>query len=451
MKRSRVLAVAAATALLLGMAGCASTPGGDGKTIKVAFQDFGSDIQANFMKKAKAAFEKANPGTTITLVPIKAAENDYYTKLSLMNRAPSTAPDVLSEDTFLIRADAQAGYLAPLDSYVAKWKDWSNFVDNAKDAGKGDDGKVYGIPNGTDTRGLWYNKQLFQKAGIATPWAPKTWDDVISAAEKIKAAEPGVIPLNIFSGKAAGEASSMQGFEMLLYGASEKGLYDDASGKWITGSPAFTDALDVIKKVYQGGLGPSPEITSDTNYQNTINNQLVPQGKLAINLDGSWASNAWLPTGATPWADWSKVMGTAPMPTQDGAEPGSVSLSGGWTYSMGARSKAKDLAWKFITFLTNKQNSLEYNINTAGIPVRKDVADDPKYTSSNPTSEFFSKLVAVTKFRPATPDYPKISNGIQVAMESVMTGQASPAEAAKTYDDTVVGIVGQDKTEKAGD
>ena len=53
----------------------------------------------------------------------------------------------------------------------------------------------------------------------------------------------------------------------------------------------------------------------------------------------------------------------------------------------------------------------------------------------------------MTKFRPATPDYPKISNGIQVAMESVMTGQATPAQAAKTYDDTVIGIVGKGKTE----
>ncbi|MET3566076.1 multiple sugar transport system substrate-binding protein [Leifsonia sp. 563] len=448
MKRSRILAATVATAALVALAGCSSSSGGsDGTTIKVAFQDFGSDIMANFMTKAKADFEKANPGKKITLVPIKAAENDYYTKLSLMNRAATTAPDVMSEDTFLIRADAQAGYLAPLDSYVDKWSDWSNFFDNAKDAGKGDDGKVYGIPTGTDTRGLWYNKDIFAKAGIPTPWQPKTWDDVIGAAKKIKAAVPGVIPLNIFSGKAAGEASSMQGFEMLLYGASEKGLYDDSKAKWIVGSKAFTDALDVIKEVYQGGLGPSQEVTSDTNYQNTINNQLMPQGKLAINLDGSWASNAWLPTGATPWADWSKVMGTAAMPTKEGQDAGKISLSGGWTFSMGAKSKAKDLAWKFITFLTDKQRSLEYNINTAGIPVRKDVADDEKYKTSNPTSEFFSSLVAVTKFRPATPDYPKISNGIQVAMESVMTGQATPAEAAKTYDDTVVGIVGEGKTE----
>ncbi|WP_370558456.1 extracellular solute-binding protein [Leifsonia xyli] len=101
MKRNSFLGAVVATAALVVLAGCSpSSGGGDGKTIKVAFQDFGSDIMATFMGKAKTEFEKANPGVKVTLVPIKAAENDYYTKLSLMNRAAATAPDVMSEDTF---------------------------------------------------------------------------------------------------------------------------------------------------------------------------------------------------------------------------------------------------------------------------------------------------------------------------------------------------------------
>lgn len=446
MKRSRVLVAVVAASTLVALAGCSSSGSGDSKTIKVAYQDFGTDLMAKFMAKAKAGFEKANPGEKVTLVPIKAAENDYYTKLSLMNRSASTAPDVLYEDTFLIRSDAQAGYLEPLDSYVNKWDEWSQFYDNAKDAGKGDDGKIYGVSMGTDTRALWYNKDIFAKAGLPADWKPKDWNDVLAAAKTIKDKVPGVTPINIFSGKAGGEASSMQGFEMLLYGASKDGLYDASSGKWITGSKAFTDSLDVLKEVYQGGLGPSQEITSDTNYQNIVTSQLIPQGKLAINLDGSWVAGTWQSTGDTKWPEWEKTMGVTPMPTQTGQEPGSVSMSGGWTLSMGSKSKAKDEAFKFISYALNKENSLDFDISLSQIPVRKDVAAAPEYAKSNPTSTFFASLVAVTKFRPATPDYSKISNGIQVAMESVMTGQQTPAEAAKTYDDTVVGIVGKDKT-----
>lgn len=446
MKRSRVLSAAVAAFTLVALAGCSSSGSGDGKTIKVAYQDFGSNIMATFMQKAAKDFEAANPGDKITLVPIKAAENDYYTKLALMNRSASTAPDALFEDTFLIRSDADAGYLAPLDSYVSKWADWSQFYDNAKSAGKGDNGKLYGIPTGTDTRGLWYNKDIFAKAGLPTDWKPKTWSDVLDAAKTIKAKVPGVTPINIFSGKAAGEASSMQGFEMLDYGASTDGLYDSATGKWITGSKAFTDSLNVIKDVYQGGLGPSQQITSDTNYQNMVTSELIPQGKLAIDLDGSWVSNQWSSGGATPWPQWSKTMGVTAMPTQNGQAPGNISLSGGWTWSIGSKSTAKNTAWKFIEYLTNKENSLNYDIVTSGIPVRKDVAADSKYTSSNPTSAFFSSLVANTKFRPATPDYPKISNGIQVAMDAVMNGQQTPEQAAKAYDQSVIGIVGKAKT-----
>src|SRR3712207_1802777 len=136
------------------------------------------------------------------------------------------------------------------------------FFDNAKEAGVGDDGEIYGIPMGTDTRALWYNKDLFQQAGITVPWEPKNWEDVLSAAETIKSKLPEVVPLNVYSGKAQGEAATMQGFEMLLYG-TEDTLYED--GKWVTGAPGFVDSLTFIRDVYQGELGPTPEQALDKN------------------------------------------------------------------------------------------------------------------------------------------------------------------------------------------
>jgi multiple sugar transport system substrate-binding protein len=135
-------------------------------------------------------------------------------------------------------------------------------------------------------------------------------------------------------------------------------------------------------------------------------------------------------------------MGLAAMPTQDGAKPGATSMSGGWTLALGSKSKNKDAAWDFIKLALNKENSLAYDINATQIAVRTDVASDPKYTESNPTSEFLSGLVKVTHFRPATSDYPKVSNAIMVAMEQVMTGQQSPKQAAAGYDDALKSAVG---------
>jgi multiple sugar transport system substrate-binding protein len=438
--------VAAAAASMMALSGCSGSGSSD-KTIKVAFQDFGGPQMATYMKKVSAEFEKANPGDKVQLVPIKAAENDYYTKLGLMNKSASTAPDVLYEDTFLIRSDVAAGYLAPLNKYLSKWKDWSQFFSNAKNAGKSGS-ETYGVPMGTDTRALWYNKDIFKQAGLPTDWKPKSWADVLSAAKTIKAKVPGVTPLNVFAGTAAGEATSMQGFEMLNYGAKNGGL-TASDGKWYTNSAAFTDSLKFMQEAYSEGLSFGPDVTSNSNYQNLVGTDYIPKGKLAIDLDGSWLSTNWISGGGAPWPQWQSTMGYTPMPTQNGQAPGYISMSGGWTLGVGSKSKAPDEAFKFIETALNKANSLDFAIKLTQIPVRKDVADDPSYQNSNPSAKFFAGLVANTQYRPATADYSKISNEIQQATSQVISGQQSPAQATQAYDQALVGIVGQSKTVKA--
>lgn len=449
-RRRRIVGLTAgviATALLA--SGCSAGGGSSSDTIKIAYQKFGTFTQLDAHLKAVAkTFEKANPKIKIQLEPIAAQNDDYYTKLALMERAPSTAPDIIYEDTFKIKADAEAGYLLPLDEYTKTWADWSKFFDNAKQAGVGSDGKTYGIPMGTDTRALWYNKDLFAKAGLPVPWEPKTWDDVLAAAKTVKQKLPGVVPLNVYSGKPQGEGSTMQGFEMLLYGTPNGTLYDADSKKWVAGSKNFTDSLGFIKDVYQGGIGPTPEQALDTNAATVVGGEWLPKGKLAIDLDGSWLSGTWLPTGTNPWPEWSKVMGQAAMPTQNGEAPGATSMSGGWTLAVGAKSKNPKKAFEFIADALSKEGSQSYDIAASQIAVRSDVASDPAYADSNPSFKFFSSLVKDTHFRPATTDYSQISNQITVAMEAVMTGQQSPKQAAAAYDSALVGIVGDKSVTK---
>lgn len=80
------------------------------------------------------------------------------------------------------------------------------------------DGKVYGIPYCTDTRGLWYNREILTTAGVIAEgedWQPKTWDDILDACAKIKDKCPDVVPFWCNSGVATGEATSMQTYEMI--------------------------------------------------------------------------------------------------------------------------------------------------------------------------------------------------------------------------------------------
>ncbi|WP_338783230.1 extracellular solute-binding protein [Streptomyces sp. DG1A-41] len=431
--------VLAATALTA----CGGGSGSDPDTVKVSFKqstDNSIKVMDTYLADIEKQFEKAHPGKKVELVPIKAPDSEYYTKLQQMLRSPKTAPDLVYEDTFLINSDITSGYLKPLDPYLAKWPDWNRFIDTAKAAAKGEDGKTYGVPDGTDTRGLWFDKDIFAKAGLPADWQPKTWKDVLTAARTIKQKVPGVIPLNVYTGKPVGEAATMQTFEMLLYGTNDgrtDPLYDKASKKWIAGGQGFEDALAFVETVYEEKLGPDVSDALDPNVMTRVRGEWLPQGKLGIALDGSWLPQDWLPGSGHEWPEWSKELGLAAMPTQHGQAPGKVSMSGGWTWSIPAKAGNPDLAFEFIKTMQTKANAQKWYVANSGIAVREDVAKDPGYATAQPGIEFFTDLVRYTHYRPAYPAYPKVSTAIQEAMEGVTTGDMSVDEAAGDYVDAL--------------
>lgn len=433
-----LLAAALAAATLTA---CGGGSGSDPDTVKVSFKqstDNSVKVMDTYLADIKKQFEKANPGKKVEFVPIKAPDSEYYTKLQQMLRSPKTAPDLVYEDTFLINSDITSGYLKPLDPYLAKWRDWDRFIDTAKAAARGEDGKTYGVPDGTDTRGLWFDKGIFAKAGLPADWRPRTWDDVLDAARTIKEKVPGVTPLNVYTGKPAGEAATMQGFEMLLYGTGDGAsdpLYDKASKKWIAGGKGFRDALAFVETVYQEKLGPDVSDALDPNFGTRVRGELLPEGKLGIDLDGSWLPQDWLEGSGHEWPEWSRKLGLAPMPTQHGQAPGKVSMSGGWTWAIPAKAGNPDLAFEFVKTMQSKANAQKWYIANSGIAVREDVAADPAYVKAQPGIKFFTDLVASTHYRPAYPAYPKVSTAIQEAMEGVTTGDVSVEDAAKAYDE----------------
>ncbi len=392
---------------------------------------------------AKKQYEAAHPGITLKLTPVQGNNEAYYTKLALLNRSPDSAPDVYFHDTFQVNADVAAGKLAPLDEYLAKWPDWSTqFPDSVKQAAKGGDGKIYGVPISTDTRGLWYSKDVLTKAGLPVPWEPKTWNDVLTAARTIKQKVPDAIPFSMYSTKIHGEASTMQGFEMLLYGTQGGTLYDDAQKKWVAGGKNFTDALTFINTIYRENLGPKLSDAHNAKLADKINWEWFPKAKLGIALDGAWASGAWKPTSTKPWPEWKDKLGWTTMPTQNGEEPGAVSMSGGWVMAMSSYTKLKQEAFDFITVATNKENTMTYSVSTGDLAPRKDVAADPKYSADNPSVKFWTDLASVTHYRPAYEEYPKVSAQIQEAMEAVTTGAQTPEEATAAYAKALPSVVG---------
>ncbi|TLM86236.1 extracellular solute-binding protein [Pseudarthrobacter sp. NamE2] len=422
------------------------TPDEGTKTLKVAYQKTDSFTALDTMfQAAKQEFEAANQGVTVELQPIEGNDDDYGTKLALALRSPSTAPDVFYEDTFKVRSDVDAGYLLKLDPLLEGWADWEKYDDAAKAAGKADDGGTYAVPLGTDTRAIWYNKKVLAAAGVSDPWQPRSWQDILDTARKIKTNDPSVIPFNMYAGKGTGEGTVMQGFYELLYGTGSS-LYDEESKKWVVGSAGFRDSLAFLRTLYDEGLAVTPAEALDANVWKKVFGEWFPNGKLGATVEGSYAPSFWQEGGSYAWPAYEQEMGVAPFPTQNGEAPGAVSMSGGWTLAVGAETKDPDLAFKFLTTAMNEKNSLAFTVESSQIAVRSDVADDPGYQGANPFVKDVSELVSVTRYRPATSDYPRISAAVQEATEAVITGSRTPEQAAADYDAAVTDIVGADKT-----
>ncbi|MCI1775070.1 ABC transporter substrate-binding protein [Paenibacillus lautus] len=423
-------------------------PGKDGETAKkiitVTFRDDGIGENGAFYKWLKeVSASYPDKSVEIKPTPIQASEGDYFAKVALALKSKDTAPDIVTEDTFILNSDASAGYLEPLDDKLAGWEDWSNgsFIEAMKKGVTASDGKVYGVPYNTDSRGLWYNKDIFKQAGLPEDWQPKNWEEVLNAARTIKEKAPDVVPIWMNMGKATGEATSMQTYEMLLYGTGER-LYDDASGKWITKSQGILDALTFVETVNKEKLGPPLSKVLNGQAGNTASREYLPQGKLAISLDGSWITGNYMETGAAPWPEYKDVLGFAPMPTSQGQEPGSITLAGGWALSIPSNSKNKDEAWEFIKYALGKENTQKLVMSSGNITVRADVAKDPEYTKM-PFNEIATEYLQNAEFRPAQEKYPEVSTQIQTMVESVATG-TSPADAMNKYAQDVTRIVGAD-------
>ena len=447
MRRRALKTMSLIAAAMVAVAACSpGDPSGSSKTLKVAYQKTASFTALDTMlQAAKQEFEAANQGVTVELQPIQANDDDYGTKLALALRSPSTAPDVFYEDTFKVRSDVDAGYLLKLDSHLEGWEEWDTFDDGAKAAGRADDGGTYAVPLGTDTRAIWYNRKVLEAAGVSLPWEPRSWQDILDTARKIKASDPTVIPFNMYAGKGTGEGTVMQSFYELLYGTGSS-LYDEEAGKWVVGSAGFQDSLAFLKTLYDEQLAVSPAEALDANVWKKVFGEWLPNGKMGATVEGSYAPSFWQDGGSYEWPGYEQDIGVAPFPTQDGQAPGAVSMSGGWTLALGAQTKEPDLAFGFLTTALNEKNSLAFTVESSQIAVRKDVAADPGYLEANPFVRDVSALVSVTRYRPATADYPRISAAVQEATEAVITGTRSPQEAAADYDAAVADIVGADKT-----
>jgi multiple sugar transport system substrate-binding protein len=453
--RRRSILAAAGVAIVMVAAGCSSGGSGGGSgsgpvtlTITGDYGGTSFDVTDNWWKAAAAAFKKTHPNVTVKIQNIvTTSESTYYAKLDLLERSSATSPNIVYEDSFLVKSDAAAGYLAPLpqlksfSEYKAEYPTFQAMTEY--------NGTPYSMMSETDVQQLYYDHSLFAKAALPSTWKPTSLNDILTAAEAIKAKDPGVIPLWLYTGTPLGEASSFRGFEVLLAGTSSS-LYDTKTDKWETGGPGFNQVFSFLQTVHQKGLEEGTSYWSNPAAGTVLNTQLMPAQTVGIALDGSWVSTEWLPGNARPWAAGFTDYGVADVPTANGQSPGVTNQSGGWSLAVPAKSANQQLALEFIESAESPSLLATFQSTSGQIPVESNVASSPAFTSKIKDDPLFATAVTYaqnTTYRPGFGPYNQISADIAQITGQISLGQMTAAQAEKAYASDVTQAAGASNTE----
>ena len=275
--------------------------------------------------------------------------------------------------------------------------------------------KKWGMPWILDTKYLFYNTEMLQKAGIANP--PKTWEELAADAKIIK--DKGIVQYPIAWSWAQAEAVICDYTELL---SSYGGKFLDDSGK-----PAFTDggglkALQYMVQTMQDGItNPNSKEFLEEDVRHTFEN-----GEAAFALNWTYMYNL-----ANDPKE-SKVAGKVGIEPAPGAA--GVSTASGVNGSMGlgitSTSKHSDEAWKYISFMTSQDVQNKYA--QLSLPIWASSYDDPAVAKGQEPLVAAAKIGLGAMFpRPMTPKYQEMSAALQVAIQKALLGTSSPEDALK--------------------
>ncbi|RSX51381.1 ABC transporter substrate-binding protein [Bifidobacterium goeldii] len=328
MKKLAAAGLAAAT--LMSVAACGSTTASNGGSSS------GSEKTTitvwawePLIEKTVAGFEKENPNIKVKVVNA-GTNNDEYTALSNAVNAGSGAPDLVQLDFNAVPQFAYSGALEDMSQYGGD-KVLSKFTAGAQ-SGATVDGKMYGMPMGTGPMALFYNKDVFDKAGVTE--APKTWDEYYEAAKKIHA-----LGSDYYITSDTGDA----GFAMsMIWLAGGQPFKVDGENVTInlTGDSGVKAFAEFWQKMIDEDLIDTKTAGWSDEWYKSLNN-----GHIASLITG-----AWMPiTLENSVADAAGKYRVANTPTPNGEEVNSE--NGGGALAIVKGSKNAEAAYKFAEYV----------------------------------------------------------------------------------------------------
>ena len=352
-------------------------------------------------------------------VEFKYLENEAFkAKLPTMLQADESRPDLFySWGGGVMQAQDKAGFLKDVTKDVASWE--SELAPTAVDAFKVD-GKVVGVPFEVGEVAFYYNKKLFEKAGVKAEEI-KSWDDFLGAVKKLKAA--GITPIVV----GAGEKWPMHFYYSYLVTriGGEHALADAKAGK--DGgfkNPIFVEAGKRLQEL--AALEPFQPGYLSTKHAESSG--MFGDGKAAMDLMGQWLLSMQGPNSTSGKGLAEEDIGILSFPVVPGGKGKATDTLGGingWLVSKSAPPEAID----FLKFFSQQKYAKETAEKAAYIPVVKGsesgftdplfkrLADDLSKTTYH--QNFFDQDLG--------PSVGRVVNDVSVA---VAAGQMTPEAAA---------------------
>jgi len=381
-------------------------------TLRWAF--WGSPEEAVSHEQVAAAFMKEHPDIKIEtwLQPW----DDYFTKIQALwaSGDPKTIPDI----AFLWPTPKYAaeGVLEKLDPYIQKSGTnlndyWGGLLDSAKYKGS-----VYGLPRDTEVNVLYYNKDLFDKAGVKYPDENWTWDDLTAAAQKLTVKDA--------NGKVKQYALAMEG-----------GKY----AKWINqnGGAILDDTLNPSKCM----MADPKSIAAVKFFADMMNNGSAMRDA-DLSQAGGDASVFQSGQAAMIIQNTSRVSGfnkanmnydVAVVPIPKGGKRWNG--AGGAAWVMSAKSANKDAAWTFLQWLqsTNGGEKL-YTERGEIFPALQTTTNSPAFMTNQPPA---NKQGIITEAKASGvggfgyfPEWDELdSSVISPALQRIWAGEAKAEQA----------------------
>jgi multiple sugar transport system substrate-binding protein len=275
-------------------------------------------------------------------------------------------------------------------------------------------GRVFGWPWVLGTRALFFNKDLFERAGLDPERPPETWTDMLEAARRISAIGDGYYGFGLNAGE---RYVTYKKFMAFAWGNGGRILSEDLTRSRFD-SPENREALRFYVELIPFSM---------IERQDMID-QAFKEGRVGMMISGAWNLKR-IPEEAP-----SLRYGVALVPRPDSEDGVHASFGGGEVLVVFSASKRGGPAGELARFLVSPRNEVALCREVRSVQPSFVGAEHDPYYASNPGDLTFVRQLETAVSPPAVPEWMEMEGIIDEAVEQVIHGARSPAEALAEAD-----------------